>query len=134
MLVSMSAIKKTISWSLITAILLVTFLPSHYHMHHLYNESDINSAAQHGHVVDLHVLSEQVGDAHHDEAVSFTASPDGVLNRSNPDFPLFVFLVAVLLLLPMQSKLISVRPIFRSFNFRQRYLHFTPLLRAPPLR
>lgn len=132
MLTIMSANQKAISWFLISAILLVSLLPAHYHFHHLYSESGINSAAPHAHIVDLHVLSEQAGDAHHDEAVSFTASPDGVLNKNNPDFPLFVLLAAVLLLLPMQIKQVSISRNIRNVNFRQRYPHFTPLLRAPP--
>lgn len=128
----MSVRQKTISWFLMVTILLVTFLPAHYHIHHLYDESDIFSAEKHEHVVDLHVLSTQVGDTHHDEVASFTASPDGRLNKSNLDFPLFVLLVAVLLLLPKQSKQIITRLSFSRIKFRQHYSYFTPLLRAPP--
>ena len=126
---------KPVSWFLIATILLVTLLPAHYHLHHLYNDETLSSAATtHKHAIDLHVLTEETGQSHHnDEVTIFAASPDGILKKSTPDFSPFILLVIVLLLQPVLSKQKSLQLNYRSTNLKQRYPHFTPLLRAPPL-
>ena len=126
---------KPISWLLIAAILLVAFLPAHYHLHHLYNDDAFSSAAtRHEHVIDLHVLTEKTGQSHHDDdATIIAASPDGILKKINPDFSPFILLAVVLLLLPALNKRINIQLNYRSTNLKQSYPHFTPLLRAPPL-
>ena len=126
---------KSVSWLLIAAILLVAFLPAHYHLHHLYTDDAFSSAARHAHVIDLHVLTEKTGQSHHDddETTIIAASPDGILKKSNPDFSPFILLVIVLLLLPVLYKQINIQLNYRSIDLKQSYPHFTPLLRAPPL-
>ena len=124
---------KPISWLLITAILLVAFLPAHYHLHHLNNDVALSSAATHTHVIDLHVLTEKTGQSHHDDATIIAASPDGVVKKSNPDFSPFILLAIVLLLLPSLNKRLNIQLKNKSTNLKPRYPHFTPLLRAPPL-
>jgi hypothetical protein len=125
---------KPISWLLIAAILLVAFLPAHYHLHHLYDDAISSTATRHEHVIDLHVLTEKTGQSHHDdEATIIAASPDGILKKSNPDFSPFILLVIVLLLLRVLCKQINTQLNYKSINLKQSYLHFTPLLRAPPL-
>ena len=119
---------------MITTVLLVAFLPAHYHLHHLDNDDDFSSAgAGHEHVIDLHVLAELSGHSHHDEVASIAASPDGMLKKSNPDFPPFILLAMVLLLLPVFNRQINIQLNSRSTKLKQRYLYFAPLLRAPPL-
>jgi len=126
---------KPISWLLIAAILLVTFLPAHYHLHHLYNdETSSSTTARHEHVIDLHVLTEKTGQSHHDdEATIIAASPDGIVKKNNPDFFPFILLAMVLLLLPALNKQINIQLNDRSTDLKQPYPHFSPLLRAPPL-
>ena len=126
---------KSISWLLIASILLLAFLPAHYHLHHLYNDETLSSAAtKHAHIIDLHVLTESAGQSHHDEEATIIAlSPDGIVKKSNPDFPPFILLAIVLLLLPALNKRINIPLNSRSTDFKQSYPHFTPLLRAPPL-
>ena len=125
---------KSISWLLIAAILLVAFLPAHYHLHHLYNDDAFSSATTHAHVIDLHVLTETTGQSHHDdEATILATSPDGIVKKSNPEFSPFILLVIVLLSLPVLCKQINLQLNYRSTGFKQCYPHFTPLLRAPPL-
>ena len=126
--------KKAISWLLITAILLVTFLPAHYHLHHLYDDHDFSSAgAVHEHIIDLHVITELSGNSHHDDVASIAASPDGMMKKINPDFFPFILLAMVLLLLAVFNKQINIQLSSRSTKLKQRYPHFAPLLRAPPL-
>ena len=127
-------IKKSISWILVATILLVAFLPAHYHLHHLHDDDNFSSAgAAHSHVIDLHVITELSGQSHHDEAASIAASPDGMMKKSNPDFFPFILLAMVLLLLTVFDKQINIQLNSRSTKLKQRYPHFAPLLRAPPL-
>ncbi len=126
---------KSISRLLIATILMVAFLPAHYHLHHLYHDETSSSAAtEHTHIIDLHVLTESAGQSHHDdEATIIAVSPDGILKKINPDFSPFIMLAIVLLLLPALNKRINILLNYRSTDPRQSYPHFTPLLRAPPL-
>jgi len=124
---------KPISWFLIAAILLVTFLPAHYHLHDSDDDTFGATATRHEHVIDLHVLTEKTGHSHHDEATIIAASPDGIFKKSNPDFPPFILLIIVLQLLPVLCKQINIPLNYRSTDIKQSYHHFTPLLRAPPL-
>ena len=122
---------KSISWLLVLAILLVTFLPAHYHLHHLYSAN----TAVHEHVIDLHLALDKAGQPHHgDEMTSIiSASPDGVMKKSNTAFPLFIVLAMVLVLLPILIKRIKIRLDYRYTGLKKSYPHFSPLLRAPPL-
>ena len=126
---------KSISWLLIATILLVVFLPAHYHLHHRYHDETSSLAAtEHTHIIDLHVLTESAGQSHHDdEATIIAISPDGIVKKSNPEFSPFILLAIVLLLLPALNKRINIPLTYRSTAAKQSYPHFTPLLRAPPL-
>ena len=122
------------SWLLIAAILLVTILPAHYHLHHLHGD-DMHSATVGvpAHVIDLHLLTDSAGQSHHNEdATSIGASPDGIVKKSNPVFAPFIFLAIVLVLFPILNKQIKTRPDYKYIGLKQSYPHFTPLLRAPP--
>ena len=125
---------KSISWLLIATILLVVFLPAHYHLHH-HNDDVLSSATTtHTHIIDLHVLTEKAGQSHHhDEATIIAITPDGMVKKSNPEFSPFILLSIVLLLLPALNNRIKLQLNYRSTHLKQSYPHFTPLLRAPPL-
>ena len=126
--------RKSISWFLIATILLVTFLPAHYHLHHFDDDVFALSSTEHAHVIDLHVLAEEAGQLHHDEdATSIAASPDGIVKKVSPGFSPFILLAIVLLLLPVFSNRINSQLNYSRTDIKQRYPHFTPLLRAPPL-
>jgi hypothetical protein len=125
--------REAISWLLIAAILLVAFLPAHYHLHHLYDDDFSSAGAAHAHVIDLHVMNELNGQSHHDEAASIAALPDVLMKKTNPDFFPFILLAMVLLLLPVFNRQINIQLNSRSAKFKQRYHHFAPPLRSPPL-
>lgn len=120
---------KSISWLLVLAVLLVTLLPAHYHLHHLYSAD----TATHGHVIDLHLAIDEMGDSHHDEAGSIASSPDGIVKKSNAAFPLFIALAIVLAILPILTTRTIIRPVHKNAGLKQSYPYFSPLLRAPPL-
>ena len=135
---TLASINKSISWLVIAAILLVVFLPSHYHLHHLYNHDAAGSVTEshtqaHAHTIDLHVLTEQAGQSHHDEATSIAASPDGIVKKTSPDLFPFILLVMTFLLLAALSKTNNSRLNYTGAGIKQRYPHFIPQLRAPPL-
>jgi hypothetical protein len=120
---------KSVNWLLIAAILSATFLPAHYHLHHL----DSKDATTHDHVIDLHLLTDAAEQSHHDaDTTSFTAVPDeGV--KSSSTFTPFILAALLLTVLPIIVISINVRPDFRNNNPKRTYPHFAPLLRAPPL-
>jgi len=121
------------SWLLIVAILLAVFQPAHYHLHHLYDDGFGLKIAIHAHEIDLHLLMEDGGNAHHDEATSISISPEGIVKNNSPDVFQFILLAMVLLLLSALSKQINIRFFYKNAGIKQRRPHFTPLLRAPPL-
>jgi len=126
---------QSISWLLIATVLLVTLLPAHYHLHHVYENDEFSSAATlHEHVIDLHVLTEKSGQHHHDDAVtSIEASPDGIVKKSGSDyFPFILLAISLLLLFSINRQLVLSCHSAR-INFKQHYSYLTPLLRAPPL-
>ena len=123
---------KTISWSLIAAILLVTLLPAHYHLHHLYDENTNTAITTHKHVIDLHVLSEESGQSHHDEATSISASPDGIVKNNAPDFMPFILISFILLVITTQNIRLNIQLKSRRINLVPHAPYFSPLLRAPP--
>ena len=120
---------KPIGWLLVLAVLLITLLPAHYHLHHLYS----TATATHAHVIDLHLTIDEVGDSHHDEAASIASSPDGIVKKSTAAFPLFIALAIVLTILPILKTRTLIHPAHKNTALQQSYPHFTPPLRAPPL-
>jgi len=133
---------RPISWLLITAILLIALMPAHYHLHHLHNADSLG----HQHIIDLH-LSTAADDAshsghgsHHDgsghdmDTMSFAASPDSILKKNHSPLSPFILLTVVLVLFPVLNQGFSHWLDHRKINLKQPYPHFTPLLRAPPLR
>lgn len=129
---------KAISWLLIGAVLMVTILPAHYHLHHLYND-DMHSvgtsisATTHAHVIDLHLLTDTTAQSHHEDEASIAASPDTMVKKINPVFSPIILLAIVLALLPILTRKIIIQPDIRNSGYKKHYPYFSPLLRAPPL-
>ena len=129
---------RSISWLLILAIVLVSLLPAHYHLHHLLNDdldSAVTSAASvaHAHVIDLHLSIDNAGQSHHDEdATSIAASPDGIVKKTSQVFSPFILLIIVLALFPVLSIRIKFWLNYNYIALKRSFPHFTPLLRAPP--
>lgn len=121
---------KSINWLLIAAILLITFLPAHYHLHHLVSDK----SSIHAHDVDLHLVIDKAEQSHHDTDIEvFPAAPDGITKNSNPAFSLFILLAILLILLPIANNRIRIRLDYSDNSLKQSYPHLSPPLRAPPL-
>lgn len=121
---------KTISWLLVVSVLLITLMPAHYHLNHLFSDN----STDHAHVVDFHLIADKTDQSHHGEDTTvFTANPDGIVKKSNPEFFPFILLAILLVLLPLHNKRIRIRLDCCNVSLKQSYQHFSPPLRAPPL-
>jgi hypothetical protein len=122
--------RKSISWHLIAVLLFVTLLPAHYHLHH--HESA--ELATHAHSIDLHLISDDKGQSHHDEDTSiFAATPDVIAKKDKPDFSVYIPLAILLVLILARNNQNRIRPDQSNQRPEPHYPYFSPLLRAPPL-
>ncbi len=122
--------RKSISWQLVAVLLFVTLLPAHYHLHHI----DSTELAAHTHTIDLHLIADGVGQSHHDEDTSiFAATPDVIAKKGKPEFPVYIPLAILLVLLVAGSNPTRLRQDQTDSARIQHHPYFSPLLRAPPL-
>ena len=120
--------RKSISWQLIAVLLFVTLLPAHYHLHHHSAE-----LAAHTHSIDLHLISDDAGQSHHDEDTSiFAATPDVIAKKDKPDFSIYLPLAILLVLILAHNNQNRIRPDQSDQRLEPHYLYFSPPLRAPP--
>lgn len=117
-----------VSWLAIIAMIMLTLAPHHYHLHH----GPASDSVSHGHTIDLHLLTDANGDAHHDEAVVLETMPDG-LTKTPGDNPLY-FLLSVFLLVSLPIVEARIKHPLHQIATRtnQAFHHLTPPLRAPP--
>jgi hypothetical protein len=121
---------KSTCWLLVAAIILITLLPAHYHLHHL-THSD---SATHAHTTDLHLLMKAVDQSHHDENTqSFSAVPDGITKKTDSAFfPLIFIVICLALLLPLIFRINRLLD-YSTIGLKKIHYHLSPPLRAPPL-
>jgi hypothetical protein len=122
--------RRSISWLLVVAVLGITLLPAHYHLHHLHSDD----ATAHTHTIDLHVIADKADQSHHDDASIFSATPDVVVKKTNPEFSPYIILAILLVLLPTYTNLLRIKADHGDLGLKRLYPYFSPLLRAPPLR
>lgn len=121
--------RKSISWQLIVVLLFVTLLPAHYHLHHHSVE-----LVAHTHSIDLHLISDNAGQSHHDEHTSiFAATPDVIAKKGNPELSIYIPLAILLVLLLAHHNQARYSYEQRDPDRKQHYPYFSPPLRAPPL-
>ena len=122
--------RKSISLQLTAVLLFVTLLPAHYHLHH---HESVGRAA-HAHSIDLHLISDDRGQSHHDEDTSiFSATPDAIAKQGKPDFPIDIPLAILLVLILAHNNRNRIRPDQNDQCLKPHYPYFSPPLRAPPL-
>jgi len=123
---------RSIGSLLIAVILFTALMPAHYHLHHVH-VADANTH-EHEHAIDLHLITANVDQSHHDETTSvFSATPDVIVKKGSFDiFPYLLLTVALVLLTLFQlaSRFFGES----SSRYKQRCLYFSPPLRAPPAR
>ena len=123
---------KAIGSLLIAVILFTALVPAHYHLHHVH-VADANTH-EHEHAIDLHLITANVDQSHHDETTSvFSATPDVIVKKGSFDlFPYLLLTVALALLSLYQ--LASRRFGESTSRYKPRCLYFSPPSRAPPSR
>ena len=122
--------RKSINWQLIAVFLFVTLLPAHYHLHH-HNSAE---PAAHAHSIDLHLISDDAGQSHHDEDTSiFAATPDVIAKKDKPGYSVYIPLAILLVLILSHNLQHRVRPDQSDQYLESHYPYFSPLLRASPL-
>ena len=123
--------RKSISWQLVAVLLFVTLLPAHYHLHHI----DSKELAAHTHTIDLHLITDVVGQSHHDEDTSiFAATPDVIAKKGKPDLSVYIPLaILLILILAHNNQQVRLRSEQTDSARKQHHTYFSPPLRAPPL-
>ena len=111
-------------------LLFVTLVPAHYHLHH----HDSAELAAHTHSIDLHLISDDMGQSHHDEDTSiFAATPDVIAKKDKPDFSVYIPLAILLALTLAHMSQNRIRPDHGDQGLEPHYPYFSPPLRAPPV-
>ena len=119
---------KSVSWVISLAILIVTLIPVHFHLHHK-NDPQLNG---HSHVADLHLQNEErIESLCEDDAIIYTkAAPD---KKPNTAFLPLVILSSYTLSLPVyQGEHFDVTAKDNE-QLKSSYQYFAPPLRAPPV-
>lgn len=115
-------------WLMIIGLLVSTVLPLHMHLHHV----DETPSAAHAHAFDLHLITDNPGAEHHDDALVLSATPD-VLLKQTGDVPLMAALLFCLLgVFLFLNPILGQRFFERDAPPRSGTHHLTPPLRAPP--
>jgi hypothetical protein len=122
----------SIAWFMVAAVLVLTLAPHHIHLHHDSPSDLVAHHHDHEHTIDLHLLSDVNDAAHHDQAIVYELTPDGLLKplSDNPlTWLLSVFLLTLVTIADSRSR---QRLRLEAVRLRQAYYHLTPPLRAPP--
>ncbi len=118
---------KSVSWAISLAILVVTLIPVHFHLHHK-NDPQLNG---HSHVADLHLKNEEkIESLCEDDAIVYTkAAPDKQPYRG---FLPLVILSSLSLPLPEYTGNLLHLAVPLHNQLKTSYQYFSPPLRAPP--
>ena len=119
---------KSGCWMLVLTILALMLLPMDFHLHHM----DETTNFEHDHVIDLHLITDSAGLAHHQDATVLSATPDILLKQSNNNPLASVALIFLLIQLVVISFNYIQRIYNKSISLPGFYYHLIPPLRAPP--
>ena len=121
-----------IKWILVAAILLMTFVPQHLHVHH----TEGTDTSEHAHYIDSHSIHDNTSIEHLEQgAMEINATPEGILKLKldNPNILTFLLLVIGFIFLPAFYKKTKTRFTRNLSSQKPYHFHLTPQLRAPPL-
>jgi hypothetical protein len=121
-----------IAWFMVAAVLLLTLAPHHIHVHHEPASDFVAHHHDHQHTIDLHLLSDVNYAAHHDQAIVYELTPDGLLKPLSDHPPNWLLTAFLLVLVPIVDSRRRQRLRLEAVRVRQAYYHLTPPLRAPP--
>jgi len=120
---------KSISWLLAAAILLLTVLPAHLHLHHV----DTAANQSHEYVIDWHFIADDIATDHHENVTLLPAAPDGLIKKLG-DHPLLatVLILLIVFVLPTAIRTLQLR-LSNHHHVPASFYTIAPPLRAPPL-
>jgi len=120
---------KSTNWLLVAAILLISLIPAHYHLHHICGTDSTNQTQ----AIDLHLTSDTVDQSHHNVDTTIIAStPDTLVQDISSAPTLLALLTVFLILLVLTNLRVSIRANFGNIVLKQVLYYFAPPLRAPP--
>ena len=120
---------RSAHWLLVAAILLISLIPAHYHLHHICG-TEVTSQIQ---SIDLHLLSDADEQSHHGiDTTVITISPDTLVKDTDSSNVLLALLTVFLLLLVLLHLHSMLRFSLDKKNLNQLFYYLTPPLRAPP--
>jgi len=120
---------KSTNWLLVVAILLISLVPAHYHLHHICGTESTNQIQ----TIDLHLTSDTVVQSHHGEDTTIiTSTPDTLVQDTSSSPTLLALLTVFLILLVLTNLRVSIRSNFGNIVLKQVLYYFAPPLRAPP--
>jgi len=120
---------KTAYWVLVAAILLISLVPAHYHLHHICGTESTNQIQ----TIDFHLTSGTVDHSHHDvDTTIIKSTPDSRVQDSNSIQTLVALLTVFLILLVLVNLRIRIRTHFDNIALKQILYYLSPPLRAPP--
>ena len=120
---------KTAYWVLVAAILLITLVPAHYHLHHSSN-TELTNQLQ---TIDFHLTSGAVDHSHNDvDTTIIKSTPDTRVQDTNSAHILVALLTVFLILLVLANLRTSIKSHFGNIALKQILYYLAPPLRAPP--
>ena len=122
---------RFISGFLIVALVFLTILPSHFHLHHVEADSHHDSH-DHGHMVDVHLINASLDASHPQDAQLLKTSPDGIINKLDIKSSPFLFFVLLIGLVVLTLNNSGFNPNRQHLIRRRLYYHYYPPLRGPP--
>ena len=120
---------KTAYWVLIAAILLISLVPSHYHLHHTCATESTNQIQ----TIGFHLTSGTIDHSHNDvDTTIIKSTPDTRVQDTDSAHMLVALLTVFLVLLVLVNLRVSIRTHFNSIALKQILYYLSPPLRAPP--
>jgi hypothetical protein len=120
--------QKPIALLLLVTVFVLFVLPVHIHLHH-----DLNMEGHGGHVVDYHMILDDVDHLSQGDLHVFETTADSIFKQSTDNLFKIVALAVLLLVMSLQTLLYYQRR-YHPLNLNyQKYYSLSPPLRAPPL-
>jgi hypothetical protein len=131
-------LKKSVSWIVLTAVVMLSLFPAHMHLHHDDDglaSSHVSAMApeSHDHTSTIHAVSDTTGHSGHDDVTVLPATSDTLIKKVNVNPIIFAILIGIFVFLTITSASQRFRQQILSIPPRKIYICLSPPLRAPPL-
>lgn len=121
--------RNAINWLLIAALLLLTLVPFHYHLHHA--ALDTLAAYDH-HVIDMHIIGDDHPADHYQDSHTLDPASDYVFKSNGVQRLLLAIALTLYVFLPLQAQVFLKRLLAQTERLPRVNRRNIPPLRAPP--